>query len=760
MFYSPPKRSTRSGTKEIVEIPKKVSKARGPIMSRSEALPTVVGRSATEKEGPSGESVLEPSTKSDETSAFPTTRGADTAVLSKPSTGTALASAQGNLPGRGRGSRAGTPIPGDTLRGSNIDVINGTILSRMDRLEKRIADIETRGSATGQNIGKILKLLEDKTNSQTPQRLSGTSENGDATGVASTVLWSDAPNGGGSTRPTASRATVTIIENKRNGSSLGGGSTDDFLNFGTSSRAFTSYRRGREGDQFEVATDNAALPRTYGAEEQDGVMLDEDNLVNEGGSVEGEFRRVHFERENARNNPNIRQLSNRQQRQTDESINETEQLFNDFLRFRETHITPIGAAQGAQLHGNYNEHAARSDPSRNRNNRHGLDERSTMPRRGALAWSNQGSSDSDDETPRIDEYNSTGNRRIPSLRNSYMNRERDFPASVVNRDFDLAVKIGRIVANWRIIFPKTEKDPEQFLLILTDQLNVSGINKDMLVPYLSSIFEGAYRSWYILNKARWRTWKDFVRAFRFQWAVKKDDAARLAEIRDLQPEKDETLAEFTCRARIIFEKMRRPPLFTEQIRQILLKCNARLAFDVSHLPIYNYDQFLHFLNERSYLYQQSAEARGRPRDRRGKTDLRYLESYSREEDSEQISDSEDEDNALDLNVIRQKTSGGIKKLSNSSSNSKTLVKQRLEQNLKRFGRDDNTPPPASPGGPPKTQTKPAVDLSKLLCFNCGEKGHSARFCTAEAQAVCFFCREKGHKNTECIKLSGNDRAPQ
>ena len=67
-------------------------------------------------------------------------------------------------------------------------------------------------------------------------------------------------------------------------------------------------------------------------------------------------------------------------------------------------------------------------------------------------------------------------------------------------------------------FPKTKRNPEQFLLILKDCLSTSGIHRDLFVPCLSKIFEGPYRSWYLVNKKLWRTWREFARAFRYEGA--------------------------------------------------------------------------------------------------------------------------------------------------------------------------------------------------------------------------------------------------
>lgn len=193
------------------------------------------------------------------------------------------------------------------------------------------------------------------------------------------------------------------------------------------------------------------------------------------------------------------------------------------------------------------------------------DRQSEIITRGTLSWQTSDSSGSDEShLPGHGDYNSRNCRTMPRIPS---------PSYSSNWDHHPGMKIGRIVSSWKINFPKAEKDPDQFLFVLKDLLSTSGINKDLFVPCLSSIFEGAYRQWYLINKRNWRSWRDFSKAFRYQWGVKKADGDLFVEIRDLKVEKGESLAEFTCRARFIFERMMYPPTFKEQLKQILIKFN-------------------------------------------------------------------------------------------------------------------------------------------------------------------------------------------
>lgn len=131
---------------------------------------------------------------------------------------------------------------------------------------------------------------------------------------------------------------------------------------------------------------------------------------------------------------------------------------------------------------------------------------------------------------------------------------------------------------------------------------------DYFVPYLSQLFKGPYKSWYFVNKERWRTWREFSQAFRYEWGVKKGDADWLLEIRDLELGKSETLAEFAYCARFIFEQMQHPPEFKEQLQQILTKFNPRLTFEILNLSLTNYRNFLHYVSERNYLYRRVVDS--------------------------------------------------------------------------------------------------------------------------------------------------------
>lgn len=323
------------------------------------------------------------------------------------------------------------------------------------------------------------------------------------------------------------------------------------------------------------------------------------------------------------------------------------------------------------------------------------------------------------------------------------------------------------MSTWKITFPKTEKDPDQFLLILKDYLSTSGIHKDLFVPCLSKIFEGPYRSWYLVNKKSWRTWKDFSRAFRYQWGVKKADGDLFVEIRDLKLEKGESLAEFACRVRLLFERMQRPPEFREQLKQVLSKFNPRLTFEILNLPLRNYDEFFHYINERNYLYKRAVESQN-SHSKSKRTDLSYVQGQfnpgEEDQNDQPTSDNDEDDNdeqVTHLITIEPKTSRKSKKRQKPQSY-KTSVRHRLEQNLERFDKTNKQINTAilRTEQPTNSYPKGSYNQSKMFCYNCGQKGHATRFCTASRQVVCLGCRDIGHDNLNCPKVQGNGPSPQ
>ena len=254
------------------------------------------------------------------------------------------------------------------------------------------------------------------------------------------------------------------------------------------------------------------------------------------------------------------------------------------------------------------------------------------------------------------------------------------------------MKIGRIVSFWKVSFPKTERNLQQFLLILKDCLSTSGIHWDLFVPCLSKIFEGPYRSWYLVNKKLWRTLREFARGFRYEWGVKKDDADLLLEVHELKLEKNETLAVFACRDRLIFERMQYPPEFREQLKQILTKFNPRLTFEILNLSLKSYTDLLHYVNERSYLYQRSVESQ-RTRPRSNGADLNYAQGqfdsadepdgYSVHDEIKSSDENTESEQVTDFNAFQPKRTVNSKK-EFKVSNSKSLTRQRLDQNLAKF----------------------------------------------------------------------------
>lgn len=313
------------------------------------------------------------------------------------------------------------------------------------------------------------------------------------------------------------------------------------------------------------------------------------------------------------------------------------------------------------------------------------------------------------------------------------------------------------------------------MLILKDLLSSSGIQKDLVVPCLSKIFEGPYRSWYLVNKISWRSWKDFVKTFRADWALKKSDTDLLYEVRDLTAEKNETLAEFACRARFIFERMRSPPLFREQLRQILSKFNPRLSCEIMNLGHADYTEFFHYVNERSYTYQRSNAQPNNNSSRRltRAPELRAMHEQiqsSDESDEDNIAEHEenpsdqDEEQGIALNLVKQIKSSLNSKKTSKTPYSKTLTQQKLEKSLEHFNNASQTSQPkptSSATEQTKTnQNKAPFDPNKYFCVNCGQNGHTARYCKNERQIVCYNCRKTGHDTKNCTTQQGNANSPQ
>ncbi|XP_071642250.1 uncharacterized protein [Temnothorax longispinosus] len=802
MFISPPKRTTRAGTKLIEINNKKPSNDQNLQSSLNETFPT--GGDAL-----SGDTQTEPTVSQTAEGAGVggplTAQSSDTAVPTQRATGAIPKVMRGGTPvGRGRGSRGATPILNEHLRCQLQETTYGTLTTRLDQVETKLARVETLENKIDlllqklsiSNSGEINNNIEIPPLNSVPGRegaASGaTGDNETLNHIYSSDEESDEVDVNLNTESSrmpgnGQRGRLIDIDSKIQ--LLYQDAREPPRERSNSPRAFVPYRH--ESERKRTANiepsnsfrniDNDIQPLRQNARrssreillgtgQQSKLLQNRTIPINERGLVEGEFRRVHFGDENRSANLNARSSdANRVRRPNDvrHNLRNSNVEFNhqangwpyDTVKLTITRLTPEGELVSEDNFVTNEEYRQitrnRSGPPHRENLTFDSQPRyaghTETPRRGTLSWRSSESSDSDDDARRPNEHSSSRSRTDNYLTDRYGGSENPSPYAY-DRELNSAMKIGRIVSNWKITFPKTERDPEQFLLILKDQLSVSGINKDLFVPCLSNIFEGPYRAWYLLNKQRWRTWRDFARAFRFQWGVKKDDGALFLEVHNLKLEKGENLAEFTCRARLIFERMRHPPTFREQLKQILVKFNPRLTFEILNLPINNYDEFLHYINERSYLYRRSSDVQRGSRDRTNKTELKYLQDETDEDDTQP---TEDEDNDVtELQAIQQKTNRTDKK--NLSDNSKTLVRQRLEHNLTRFEKNNKTSTVNPSESSKETPTKFVSDLSKMLCYNCGETGHAPRWCTADRQIVCHVCRRKGHTNKDCPTRPGNE----
>ena len=222
--------------------------------------------------------------------------------------------------------------------------------------------------------------------------------------------------------------------------------------------------------------------------------------------------------------------------------------------------------------------------------------------------------------------------------------------------------------------------------------------------------------------------------------------------------------------------MRYPPEFREQLKRILSKFNLWPTFEILHLSLKNYTKLLHYVNERSYLYQRSVESQ-KARLRSSRTELNCVQDQfdSADESDEYLAQDElkssvensENENVTDFNAFQPKHTLNSKK-EFKVRNSKTLTRQRLDQNLEKFQRKSNHAgiinkfaAKTSGGEQSKSKgPKRPFNRSKLFCFNCAGLGHTIRYCTSEPQMVCCLCRETGHFNTSCPKYQENAKSPQ
>lgn len=383
---------------------------------------------------------------------------------------------------------------------------------------------------------------------------------------------------------------------------------------------------------------------------------------------------------------------------------------------------------------------------------------SNESQRGCLSW--RLSDSSDDEYERFYRNRSTRNTRSHrksndrDRRHHSRDRDRDEDRELNNDEQPSPMKIGQIVNTWKLSYPSTEKDPEQFLLLLKDQLTMSGINKDLFIPCLSAIFEGPYRAWYLVNKKSWSSWKDFVKAFRYEWSVKREDSDLLYEVRDLQIERSETLAEFASRARQIFEQMERPPEFKAQLRQIVTKFSPRLAFEILNLDIRNYTDFLHYVNKRNYIYKQCNATSDKMH-----TKTRKVPQLNQIRENYESEITESEVDEIEVETHSNQTPDLMTTQTHNYNKSKPLNRQRLEKNLQNFPESSSNQTNVTNSTNRQSKT---FDSSKFFCGNCGQSGHTPRFCKNKREIVCCICREISHEVVDCAKspIQGNSQSPQ
>lgn len=94
-----------------------------------------------------------------------------------------------------------------------------------------------------------------------------------------------------------------------------------------------------------------------------------------------------------------------------------------------------------------------------------------------FSWRDDDSSDSD----RPFQHNLSTNSQT-ARDAAWINQKRNRNSIISkNNESSVAIKIIRIVSSWKITYTRTERNPEQFLLILKDYLRTSGTYKYLFV---------------------------------------------------------------------------------------------------------------------------------------------------------------------------------------------------------------------------------------------------------------------------------------
>ncbi|KAK2578371.1 hypothetical protein KPH14_001067 [Odynerus spinipes] len=178
--------------------------------------------------------------------------------------------------------------------------------------------------------------------------------------------------------------------------------------------------------------------------------------------------------------------------------------------------------------------------------------------------------------------------------------------------------------------------------------------------------------------------------------------------------------------------MRHPPSFKDQLKQILVKFNLRLTLEILNLPIYNYEDFLHYVNERYYICSRSIESHRKTRSRKERVDMYHLQGEVVSEYNSVISQNDstyDNDDAVtNLKAFQPGNHQSTQSNKQHTSNSKPLTHERLERNLSNFderNKRDNVSSKSNDNSN-RMQSNAPRDWSKVFCYNCGEWGHLAR----------------------------------
>jgi hypothetical protein len=132
-----------------------------------------------------------------------------------------------------------------------------------------------------------------------------------------------------------------------------------------------------------------------------------------------------------------------------------------------------------------------------------------------------------------------------------------------------------VAENWGLKFSSQGMNVDEFLLLLEERREAYGLTQPEVLTSLPVLLEGTPLLWYRLHRNSWRSWEDFVLAFREEFEDPDYQEKLAEEIRQRTQGPREPVSEFVIKLQSLMSRLQTVPSPEEQLAVVYKNMHPR-----------------------------------------------------------------------------------------------------------------------------------------------------------------------------------------